>query len=81
MKLNTTALRQGRIVKGSSALSREGSSFFSYGTKIAEIHVGEKLSLHCTTRKYSMTTSKQLSALKSFYTKQGYQIVEDEAFV
>ncbi len=73
MNLNTTSLRQGRIERGSSALKMIGNAFYSYSTKIAEIRIG---TLYCNPRKYSPTTSKQMTALKNYYIRQGCHITE-----
>lgn len=76
MKLNTTALRQGKLSKGSSALSMvelsNTTSFISYNTKIAE-RQGNNLLVNPV--KYSATTSKQLTMLIRYFKKQGLNVI------
>ena len=73
MYINTKALSEGRLESGSSALRIESDRIYSYSTLIGVLR-GD--TLFCNPRKYSMTTSKQMTFLKRFYSGRGYQICE-----
>jgi hypothetical protein len=74
MKINMSELRHGIMVHGASALQQIGSSYYSYKTKIARVDMLGR-TLYCNPRKYSVTTSKQMSALKGYFAKGGFQII------
>ncbi len=77
MKINTSELSHGRMVKGSSALRKEGTEFYSYATRIAYIDYfsDSRPCLFCNPIKYSATTSKQMTFLKRYYRNRGFHIV------
>ena len=75
MKINIKDLRHGILARGSSALSQIGNSFFSYTTRIAWTDNVNRI-LYCNPRKYSVTTSKQVSALKAYYINHGFHVTE-----
>lgn len=77
MYLNTAKLARGIMTSGSSALRKEGTDFYSYSTKMAKIDFQNgQPALLVNTRKYSSTTSKQMTYLKGYYRKQGFVIID-----
>jgi len=73
MKLNTAKLAQGIMARGSSALSKQGFSFYSYSTRIAW---EQGNTLFVNPIRYSVTTSKQMTFLKRYYRSKGFHIVD-----
>jgi hypothetical protein len=75
MKLNTAELASGTMEKGSSSLQKLEGEYFSYNTLIG---FENGCSFHFNPRKYSVTTSKQMTWLKRYYQKMGYTLINWE---